>query len=66
VLSWIDQESGGVLIAEAYDRAGKILKDFNVRSVKKIEGQYQLQEMEITNDQTHSRTQLEFVYDKKP
>jgi hypothetical protein len=66
VKSWIDQESGGVYLAEAYDRSGKILKDFSIKSLKKIEGQYQLQEMEIENVQTGSRTVLQFDYEKKP
>lgn len=65
VLSWIDQESGGIILAEAYDRAGNLLKDFSLLSVKKVEGQWQLQEIEIINDQTHSRTRLEFDYEKK-
>ena len=60
VLSWIDKESGGILEAEAYDFNGKLLKDFAPKSFKKVNGQWQLQEMEIRNDQTGSRTRLEF------
>lgn len=60
VLSWIDKESGGILEAEAYDFNGKLLKDFAPKSFKKVNGQWELQEMEIRNVQTGSRTRLEF------
>ena len=60
VLSWIDKESGGILEAEAYDIHDKLLKDFAPKSFKKVNGQWELQEMEIRNVQTGSRTQLEF------
>ncbi|HEX7569496.1 MAG TPA: outer membrane lipoprotein-sorting protein [Verrucomicrobiae bacterium] len=60
VLTWIDKESGGILEAEAYDMNGKLLKDFAPKSFKKVNGQWELQEMEIRNVQTGSRTRLEF------
>jgi hypothetical protein len=60
VLSWIDKESGGILFAEAYDANGKLLKEFEPKSFKKVNGQWELQEMEIRNVQTGSRTRLEF------
>jgi hypothetical protein len=64
VLSWIDKESGGILEAEAYDAQGKLLKVFEPKSFKKVDGQWQLQEMEIRNVQTGSRTRLEFDLNK--
>ena len=60
VLSWIDKETGGILAAEAYDANGKLLKEFEPKSFKKVNGQWELQEMEIRNVQTGSRTRLEF------
>jgi hypothetical protein len=60
VLSWIDVETGGILEAEAYDAQGKLLKVFEPKSFKKVNGQWELQEMEIRNVQTGSRTRLEF------
>jgi len=60
VVSWIDRETGGILEAEAYDATGKLLKDFAPKSFKKVNGQWELQEMEIRNVQTGSRTRLEF------
>jgi hypothetical protein len=60
VLSWIDKETGGILAAEAYDFNGRLLKEFAPKSFKKVSGQWELQEMEIDNVQTGSRTRLEF------
>jgi hypothetical protein len=60
VLSWIDKETSGILQAEAYDSQGKLLKVFEPKSFKKVNGQWELQEMEIRNVQTGSRTRLEF------
>ena len=61
VVSWIDRESGGIVQAEAFDTRDRKLKEFAPKSFKKINGQWQLQEMEIRNVQTGSRTRLEFT-----
>jgi hypothetical protein len=61
VLSWIDKETGGILEAEAYDAQGKKLKVFEPKSYgKDAKGQWQLEEIQIRNVQTGSRTRLEF------
>ncbi|HXR46969.1 MAG TPA: outer membrane lipoprotein-sorting protein [Candidatus Limnocylindrales bacterium] len=60
VVSWIDNETLGIVQAEAYDAKEKLLKEFYPKSFKKVNGQWELQEMEIRNDQTGSRTRLEF------
>jgi hypothetical protein len=63
LISWIDNESGGILYAEAYNQQGKRLKEFNIGSFTKIEGQWHLQSMEIQDLKTHgsrSRTLLQF------
>jgi hypothetical protein len=60
VVSWIDNETGGIVQAEGYDVKGKLLKEFAPKSFKKVNGQWELQEMEIRNVQTGSRTRLEF------
>jgi hypothetical protein len=60
VLAWIDNDSGGIVHAGAYDFKNKLLKEFDPRSFKKVNGQWALQEMEIRNVQTDSRTRLEF------
>jgi hypothetical protein len=64
VVSWIDEESGGIVQAEAYDFKNKLLKEFAPKSFKKVNGQWELQDMEIDNVQTGSRTRISF--DLKP
>jgi len=65
VVSWIDNESGGIVQAEAYDFKNRLLKEFAPKSFKKVNGQWELQEMEIRNVQTGSRTRLEFDLKKE-
>jgi len=65
VVSWIDNDSGGIVHADAYDVKGELLKEFDPKSFKKVNGQWELQEMEIRNVQTGSRTRLEFDLKKK-
>jgi hypothetical protein len=60
VVSWIDNEGGGIVHAEACDMNGKLLKEFDPKSFKKVNGRWELQEMEIRNVQTGSRTRLDF------
>ncbi|HKI69758.1 MAG TPA: outer membrane lipoprotein-sorting protein [Verrucomicrobiae bacterium] len=60
VVSWIDNETGGIVMAEAYDVHDDLLKEFEPKSFKKINGQWELREMQIINDQTDSRTRIEF------
>ncbi len=61
VLSWIDRETGGIVQAEGFDARDRKLKEFAPRSFKKANGQWLLQEMEIRNLQTGSRTRLAFA-----
>ena len=65
VVSWIDDESLGIIHAEAYDFQNKLLKEFDTKKLKKLKGEWQLEEMEINNVQTGSRTQIEFNFDSK-
>jgi hypothetical protein len=65
VVSWIDEESGGIVHAEAYDAQNKLLKEFDPKSFKKVNGQWELQEMEIRNVQTGSRSRIKFDLDKE-
>lgn len=64
VLAWIDKEEGAPILAEAFDPAGKLLKEFSIRSFKKVEGRWQLQKMSIRNVQTRSRTWIEFDFER--
>jgi hypothetical protein len=60
VLSWIDNETGGVLQAEAYDGQGKLLKKFSLGSFQKLDGRWQLRDMRIRNVRTGRQTELKF------
>ena len=65
VVTWLEKESGAPIAAEAYGRDGKLLKQFSIKSVKKVKGRYQLQEMQITNVKTDSRTRIEYDLEKE-
>ena len=60
VVSWIDNDSLGIVEAYAYDARGKLLKDFEPKDLKKVNGQYQVQTMVMENVQTGARTRMEF------
>ncbi len=60
VVTWIDNESHAIIYAEAYDVNNKLLKEFNPKKVKKVNGQWELEEMDIRNVQTGSRTWITF------
>jgi outer membrane lipoprotein-sorting protein len=65
VVSWIDEETFGIVHAEAYDFKNKLLKEFDPKSFKKVNGQWELQEMEIRNVQTGSRSRIQFDLNKQ-
>jgi hypothetical protein len=60
VVTWIDNQTLGIIHAEAYDAKGKLLKIFDPKSLKKVNGQWELQDIEIRNVQTRSRTWIRF------
>lgn len=60
VVTWIQDDSSGIVRAEAYDARGKLLKEFRPTELEKINGQHELKEMMIENSQTGSKTRLEF------
>jgi Outer membrane lipoprotein-sorting protein len=60
VVTWIDKDTLGIIYAEAYDTNGKTLKIFAPKRLKKVNGQWELQDIEIQNVQTHSRTWILF------
>jgi hypothetical protein len=60
VVTWIDNQTLGIIHAEAYDADDKLLKVFDPKSLKKVNGQWELQDIEIQNVQTHSRTRIRF------
>ena len=64
VASWIDVEHDGILLAEAYDAAGKLMKEFKLGTLRKVDGRYQLESMKMRNLRTDSESELKF--DLKP
>jgi hypothetical protein len=61
VVSWIMIESPhGIIHADAYDAQGQILKRFDPANVEKIQGEYQLEEVEMRNPKSGSRTWIKF------
>jgi len=60
VVSWIDSDSGGIVNAEAYDSRNQVLKVFAPTQLKKIEGQRQLEEMEMRNKKTGSHSWVKY------
>ena len=65
VLTRLEKESGAPILAEAYDSGNKPLKQFSIQHVKKVKGQYQLQEMQIRSLRTNSRTRIEYEFQKE-
>jgi len=60
VLSWIDTEHGGLIRADGYTRDGKLLKEFQLKDFKRVEGRWQLKAVTIRNEQANTNTRLEF------
>ncbi len=62
VISYIDKESNGLLIADAYDATEHLVKHFSLGngSFKKVNGRYHLEKMDIQDKKKHSRTELRF------
>jgi hypothetical protein len=66
VLSWIaiNRPDDIVIVhAEAFDTRDTLLKEFDPKKVAKVNGLWQLEEMEIRNRQTGSRTRIDFNLD---
>jgi hypothetical protein len=60
VVSWVDTDNGGVLHADAYDARSQLVKEFDPSGLKKVNGQRQLEEMEMRNRKTGSHTWIKF------
>jgi hypothetical protein len=61
VVSWIMIESPhGLVHADAYNAKGELMKLFDPTAIEKVQGDYQLEEMEIRNRKTDSHTWIKF------
>lgn len=59
VVSWVDNESDGIVMAQSYNEGNKRVKEFEVQSFQKVNGVWQLKRMTIYDNATDSRTTLE-------
>ena len=63
VKSWITIESPhGIAHADAFDTQGKVFKRFDPKKLEKVQGAYELEEMEMRNLKTDSQTVIEFDF----
>lgn len=62
---WVEKESGAPMEADAYGADGRWLKKFELGSVEKVNGRWELKDLEIHNEQTGSRTRLVFDLNAK-
>jgi hypothetical protein len=60
VVTWVDEETLGIVRAEAYDSRNRLLKEFSPGKFARVGNRYELKDMEIINTQTDSRTTLQF------
>jgi hypothetical protein len=65
VVSWFAIDSGAPVLIEAYDARGRMLKEFKPNEVRKVNGQWRAEELEMNNWRTGSRSSLRFLYDKR-
>ena len=57
---WVGLEDHVLEHADAYDAKGERIKQFDPKEFEKVQGEYQLQEMEIRSRKSGSRTSIEF------
>jgi hypothetical protein len=60
VVSWLDIDTGGIVLATAYDADGGIMKEFIPKRFKKVNGEWHLIEMRIEDRRSKSRTTILF------
>ncbi|MBN8246859.1 MAG: outer membrane lipoprotein-sorting protein [Verrucomicrobia bacterium] len=60
VVSWVSIEHNGLMLADAYDASGRIVKRFSIGSLKKVDGVWQLRDMEMIDEVRGTETKLEF------
>lgn len=60
VVAWIDIDTGGIVQADAYDVKGKLLKEFEVKELKKVNGRMEVTEIQMRNVQAKTSTLLVF------
>jgi hypothetical protein len=64
VRAWIDRETGKPILAEAYDANGRRVKVFEIGSVTKVNGRWELKNMEMRSERLDTLTVFEFKYER--
>ncbi len=64
VISWIDIDTGGPLEITGYDSNDGKLLQFSPKRFRKIDGEFKVTELHISNRETRSRTVLRFDFRK--
>lgn len=64
VVSWIDKEALAPIFIQARDAEDKLIKEFDVESVTKVDGFYKIGEIQMFNNVTRSRTSIEYDYEE--
>jgi hypothetical protein len=64
VVSWFDIDTGGPVLVQAYD-AKEMVKEFKPNDFKKVNGQWQVEELEMFNSRANSRWLLHFELGQK-
>lgn len=65
VLSWFDIDTGGPVLVEAYDAKGKMVKEFKPNDFTKVNGKWQVEEVQISDNRTKSVSFLHFHLEGK-
>jgi hypothetical protein len=60
VVSWVDNETDGIVRAEVYDAHNKLFKECEPKGFKKVKGRWELRELRIRNLKTGTQTVMEF------
>ncbi len=65
VKTWIDEETGAPVEAVAYGMDNKQMKIFELKHFRKVNGHWELKDMEMINSRTGSQTHIIFDLDSK-
>jgi hypothetical protein len=71
VVTWLDIDSvrdfgaPAIVHANAYDAQNRLLKEFAPKNFRKVDGQWQVEEVQLENVQTGNRTKIEFHLEPK-
>lgn len=60
VVSWVSIDHHGLMLADAYDASGQLVKRFSIGSLRKVDGVWQLRDMEMIDEVRGTETRLEF------